>query len=147
MDFSLKLNAEQTDTLLDACVNELLSVDDIIEKLCEIPSDVLLSDMNHQFYAKCLFPRLIEILEHWNKNQTTLNEKDSLTLGYTAHFILRMSNSMSDQLQNNKSLLTTMQKCLNSISTCGYFLRTSTKEEDSNLKSFDCLVQAYAEIK
>lgn len=145
MDFSL--NDEQTDTLLDACVNELLSVDDIIEKLCEIPSDALLNDMNHQFYAKCLFPRLIEILEQWNKNQTTLNEKDSLTLGYITHFILRMSNSMSDELQNNKNLLTTMQKCLNSISTCGYFLRTFTKEEDSNLKSFDCLVQAYAEIK
>jgi hypothetical protein len=144
---SFPLNDEQTGALLDAGVNELLSVDDVIEQLCEVPSNVLLSYMNHRFYAQCLFPRLTQILEEWNKGQTTLSDKNSVTLRHTSNFILRMCNSMSNELQNNKVLLTMMQKCLNSVSSCGYFVRTFNKEEDSNLGSFDCLVQAYTEIK
>ncbi len=141
------LNDEQTGALLDAGIDGLLSVDDAIEQLCEVPSKVLLSYMNHRFYAQCLFPRLVQILEQWSNGQTTLNDKNSVTLRHTSNFILRMSNSMSDELQNNRILLTVMQKCLNSISDCGYFIHTFNKEEDSNLSSFDCLVQAYAEIK
>ncbi len=145
MDSPLK--EEQTRGLLDAGVDELLSVDDIIEQLCKIPSNVLSSSMNHRFYRQYLFPRLIQILEQWNKYQTILNDKDSVTLGHISNLILRMSNSMSNELRNNKILLTMMQRCLNSISSCGYFIQKFNQEADSNLGSFDCLVQAYTKIK
>ncbi|CAF4968060.1 unnamed protein product [Rotaria sp. Silwood1] len=58
-----------------------------------------------------------------------------------------MSDSKNNQLENNTALLDTIKICLNNIVSYGYYIKKSNQEEDFNLASFDCLIQAYGKIK
>ncbi|CAF4151303.1 unnamed protein product [Rotaria sp. Silwood2] len=142
------LSNKQIDVLLNSGLDEQLSVDEIIQKLSQFSLNSILDHLTHRFFALKFFPRVNQILEQWSKNdRTMLNKNDSTTLRHASNLILQMSDSMNNQLENNKALLDTIKICLNNISTFGYYIMKLNQEEDSNLVSFDCIVQTYGNIK
>ncbi|CAF1032512.1 unnamed protein product [Rotaria sordida] len=146
----VSLNSKQidVDVLLNSGLNDHLSIDEIIQKLNEISFDLISNYLIHDFFILKFFSRINEILQQWNNdNRIILNENDSITLRCGCNLILQMSNLMNNQLENNKILLNTIKICLNNISSFGYYINASNQEEDSNLASFDCLIQAYGKIK
>ncbi|CAF2820875.1 unnamed protein product [Rotaria sp. Silwood2] len=142
------LSSRQIDVLLNSGLDEQLSVDEIIQKLSQFFFNSILNHLTHRFFALKFFPRVNPILQQWSNNdRTMLNKNDSTTLRHTSNLILQMSDSMNNQLENNKALLDTIKICLNNILSFGYYIMKSNQEEDFNLASFDCLVEAYGNIK
>ena len=133
--------------LLNGVTDEESTVDKVIEIFNGISSNVLSNYAAHPFFVQHVFPRLEQILQEWIDVQVTLSTDNSATFHHISHLILRLSKSMSDQLQNSKSLIGIIKKCLNNISSYGYHINESQSGENSNIASFDCLIQAYTEIE
>jgi hypothetical protein len=140
-------NVDQIDALLNASVNGESSTDQIFEQLSQVYISLILKNMHHPFFAEKLLPRLHEILNRWATNQTVLSDHDSAILRDICQLVLQMSDSMEDQLRNNKTLLDIIKKCLDNISLYGYYVFTNDHNEDRNLQSLDCLIQAYDKIR
>ncbi|CAF3374110.1 unnamed protein product, partial [Rotaria sp. Silwood2] len=144
----IPLSNKQIDVLLNSGLDEQLSVDEIIQKLSQFSFNSISNHLTHRFFALTFFPRVNQILQQWSNNdRTMLNKNDSTTLRHTSNLILQISDSMNNQLENNKALFDTIKICLNNISSFGYYIMKSNQEEDFNLASSDCLVEAYGNIK
>jgi hypothetical protein len=138
-------NIDQIDALFNAGMNGESSTDQIIEQLSQV--SIYSIPKNIPFFAQKFLPRLDEILTQWATNRTVLSDHDSLILRDKCQLLLQVSDSTSDQMQNNKTLIETVKKCLENISLYGYYLITNDHGEDQNLESLDCLIQVYEKIR